>query len=133
VSVAVSVVRRRAVVLLAAGALVLMSCGGDDDSGDEPTVIDAGEEAAVEARDNVFRPEEISVVPGTEVVWTNEGRSDHDIEPVEGDNWGIAPDGFGPDATYAHTFDEPGRYAYYCTLHGTPTRGMRGAVIVREQ
>jgi plastocyanin len=28
------------------------------------------------------------------------------------------------------TFDEPGEYPYYCSLHGTTTKGMVGAIRV---
>jgi plastocyanin len=94
-------------------------------------VID-GPEADVEVLDNSFNDENIQVAPGTKVVWTNDGRQDHDIVPAEGDGFGVEPDDFGPDAVYEHTFDEPGTYRYYCSLHGTPVAGMVGAIVVKE-
>jgi plastocyanin len=113
-------------------ALMASGCGGEAGSSDAATVVEAGEDAIVEVLDNTFRPEAISVASNTEVVWTNKGRNDHDIAPVDGEDWGIAADRFGPDAAYSYRFTEPGRYTYYCTLHGTKTRGMIGAVVVRE-
>jgi plastocyanin len=81
----------------------------------------------------VFKPETIEVKPGTKVVWTNEGRNNHDIVPVAANgNWGVALEEFGADAVYSHTFTEPGVYDYYCTVHGTKTRGMIGKVVVTE-
>ena len=102
---------QRIAALAGACALALVGCGGGSGSSDATTVVEAGEPAPVDARDNTFRPEDISVAPGTEVVWTNKGRTDHDVQPVDDDDWGVAPDAFGPDATYTHTFAEPGRYA----------------------
>ena len=32
---------------------------------------------------------------------------------------------------YTHTFTAAGTYNYYCTVHGAPTSGMRGRVVVR--
>jgi plastocyanin len=114
---------------------VLVTCGFvvgcTDSSADSIELVD-GVEVPVDAIDNSFRPEQITVAPGTEVVWTNRGRSDHDILPVEGDAFGVEAAQFGPDATYRYRFTEPGEYAYYCSLHGTKTRGMVGKVVVGD-
>ena len=37
-----------------------------------------------------------------------------------------------PKATYSHVFDQPGTYAYFCTIHGTATAGMIGTIVVTE-
>jgi plastocyanin len=107
-------------------AVLLGACGGDGDAA--PVLVD--DEVAVQALDNTFRPEEITVAAGTEVVWTNDGRSVHNVLPVEGDDWGVEADDFGPDAVYGHRFTEPGTHRYYCSLHGTTTAGMVGVVEV---
>ena len=39
---------------------------------------------------------------------------------------------FQPDDTATITFDEPGVYPYYCSLHGTPSAGMDGRIRVVE-
>jgi len=122
-----------AIGVLCAGALV--GCGDDEDdgaSGDDTTPVPLveGVEAAVSALDNSFRPAEIEVAAGTEVVWTNDGRSDHNVLPVEGDAWGVEATDFGPDAEYRYRFTEPGTFAYYCSLHGTTTQGMVGTIVV---
>lgn len=90
----------------------------------------AGQRVAVQSLDGTFRPGRITVTTGTEVEWTNVGHQTHDILPVERSGWGVAEADFGPGATYAHTFDEPGTYDYYCTLHGTAHAGMIGTIIV---
>lgn len=90
----------------------------------------SGDPAEVTARDNEFDIENIQVGADTTVVWVNEGQQDHNILPVDDGDWGIDVAGFQPEATYEHTFDEPGTYRYYCSLHGTETAGMTGAVVV---
>jgi plastocyanin len=139
-------------VLLAAGAAT--ACGGDDDAGasgdgddgglagstddssggdvpDDVVAMD-GTEVAVESLDNTFRVQNIEVKAGTTVTWTNDGRNEHDVLPVEGDAWGAEVEEFQPGATFEHTFAEPGVYNYYCSIHGTTTAGMIGAVVVTE-
>jgi plastocyanin len=86
----------------------------------------------VSAVDNTFRPEDIEVAAGTEVVWTNDGRTDHDIRMVDGDDFGVEREDFAPGDEYTFRFTEPGRYPYYCTLHGTENAGMTGSVEVVE-
>ena len=113
-------------------ALVIAGCGGSDGSSSKSRTAQPVESGtvAVDAVDNAFRRAEITVALGTEVVWTNKGRSEHDVMPVHGADWGVAPAAFGPDATYSLRFTDPGTYAYYCTLHGTKTKGMIGTVTV---
>lgn len=142
-------------VLLAAGSAAACG-GGDDDSADgggdggglssdgggssdgegtdadlpDDLVVVEGTEVAVQSLDNTFRAQNIQVQPGATVTWTNDGRNEHDVLPVEGDDWGVEVEDFAPGAEYAHTFEEPGVYDYYCTLHGTTTAGMIGTVVV---
>lgn len=145
--------RRRAALallalLLAAGGAA--ACGGDDGGGDgglasgddgggegdvptgvpDDVVVLEGGEVDVQALDNTFRAQNVQVRPDTTVTWTNVGRNEHDVLPVEGDAWGVEVDGFQPGDVYSHTFDDPGVYHYYCSIHGTTTAGMIGAVVV---
>jgi plastocyanin len=141
--------RLAALGLLVAGTLA--GCGGDDGSGgdkadggggddgpalDGVVVVD-GAQADVKVLDNSFNDKNIQVAPGTKVVWTNDGRQDHDVVPAEdgegAEGFGVEPDGFGPDAVYEFTFEEPGTYRYFCSLHGTAVAGMVGAVVVQEE
>jgi hypothetical protein len=132
-------------LLLAAG--LGTACGGGDDgdtdlssSGDDGSeaevpddvVVLEGDEVTVKALDNFFRPENIQVAPGTTVTWTNDGRNEHDVLPAEGDDWGVEVEDFAPGDTYSFTFESPGVYDYYCSIHGTKTAGMVGTVVVAE-
>lgn len=142
-------------VLLAAGSAA--ACGGDDDNAeggsggggglssggsdgegggdaevpDDLVVLD-GTDVAVQSLDNTFRAQNIQVQTGATVTWTNDGRNEHDVLPIEGDAWGVEVEGFQPGDAYAHTFEEPGVYDYYCSIHGTTTAGMIGTVVVED-
>jgi plastocyanin len=134
-------------LVLVAGSLA--ACGGGDDSASgvgglsasggssdgsipEDVVVIDTDPAEVTALDNSFRPENIEVAAGTEVVWTNKGRNEHNVLHVEGDDWGVEVDDFQPGAVYSHTFDEAGVYRYYCSIHGTTDAGMIGTVVVTD-
>jgi plastocyanin len=93
----------------------------------------SGVQAAVQTIDNSFRPEEISISVGTEVVWENRGRNDHDIIPADdptATSWGVQATAFHPGDAYTHLFAEPGVYHYYCSIHGTAKAGMIGTITV---
>ena len=55
-------------------------------------------------------------------------------------NWKVSPtsvkvidqEDFDPGDEGAVTFDEVGDFPYYCSLHGTPTKGMIGGIRVVE-
>lgn len=114
-----------ATVVVAAVVGPLAGCGDDDD-----VALVEGVTSEVGVLDNTFRPGEIDVAAGTEVVWTNGGRNDHNVVPVEDDDWGVEAEDFAPGDSYRHRFTEPGTYAYYCSLHGTTTKGMVGTIVV---
>lgn len=141
--------RRRVLMVGAVVALLVpMACGGDDaqpgvsdlsstGSGapTPDTVAPNGESVEVQALDNTFRPETIEITAGTEVVFTNVGRNEHnvlpaDVAPGEMGEWGVATEDFPPRAEYRHVFTRPGTYAYYCSIHGTADVGMIGTVLV---
>jgi plastocyanin len=92
---------------------------------DEPT----GEVVDVQAVDNTFSADRVVVAPGTTVRWTNAGSNDHDVLSIGG-GFGVDEQSFRPGQTYSHVFDTPGEYPYYCELHGLPTVGMIGVVVV---
>jgi plastocyanin len=133
--------------LAVAGLVALGACGNDGSGAEGPRPVPTGDaedltgQATVEvaARDNVFESQEIRIDPGTSVRWSNEGRNDHnvldaaegwsDAKPLPSD-FGAETEDFGPGSSYEFTFEEPGTYAYYCSLHGTPNSGMFGTIVV---
>ena len=106
---------------------------GVDLSGREFSDRTGETDVEVLVRDNTFTPAYIEVSVGTTVVFPNRGRVDHNVLPaVNGAFEAIERDDLAPGAVGSITFDEPGDFPYYCSLHGTTTRGMVGAVRVVE-
>lgn len=87
----------------------------------------------VDAIDNSFVPAYVEVRRGTTVTFENDGRNPHNVLPAEeGAFEPIEQDVFQPGDVGSITFDEAGDFPYYCSLHGTTTRGMVGAIRVVE-
>ena len=118
-----------ALTLLVA-SLGLTACGGDD-GGSDTTLVE-GVTENVDALDNSFAPEELTVQAGTEIVFTNRGRNDHNVIPADSEqDWEIPVDDFKPGTEAAPIrFTEPGTYGFYCSIHGTATAGMIGTITV---
>ena len=131
-------------------ATILMVGCGSDSQDSEVTTIETvpanGEVINIQALDNSFRPVEFEIAAGTEVMFDNRGRNDHNILPdtVKDDAgltallasdtsptaWGVASTDFVPGDTYSHLFNVPGTYNYYCSIHGAPGAGMYGTLVV---
>jgi plastocyanin len=115
--------RRRLTPALLLAAALLAGCasgsGGGDDAASDPPATGVTQ---VVAKDVSFSPAAIQVPAGTEVTWSfRDGQVPHD---VHGDGWGSGdPQRSG---SFRHTFDQPGTYAYTCTLHPQ----MTGRVVV---
>lgn len=105
---------------------------GDAASGDAADSGATGVVVEVQALDNTFRADELTIAVGTEVVFTNVGRNEHNVipEPDGIQGWGVGEDRFAPGDTYAHVFTEPGVYEYVCTIHGVKRKGMVGTITV---
>ena len=134
---------RGAIAWVMVGVVLMAGCGADPDDSQRaaiPTVAPTGdtvepngEVVDVLAMDNNFLPQSITIVAGTEVRWTNNGRNDHNVVP-EGDpkavTWGVLDAAFKPTKTYSRVFTAPGTYVYYCSIHGTAKAAMFGTVVV---
>ena len=123
--------RRRLFGLAATTVLVaglgLTACGGGDD-----VELVEGVQENVDALDNSFAPEEITIPAGAEIVFSNRGRNDHNVIPADPDeDWTIEVEDFKPGSPPTSVrFTEPGTYDYYCSIHGTATAGMIGSITV---
>jgi len=105
----------------------------DDSAEDESaeTFPPNGEVLNVRSLDNSFIDEVVEVEAGTEILWTNNGRNEHNVVPVdETEMWGIETADFQPGDEYSRVFDTPGEYPYYCSIHGTAEVGMIGTIVV---
>lgn len=77
----------------------------------------------VEMKEFKFLPAEITIKAGDTVRWTNNDRAPHDAMAND-KSWKTALLRTGNSATV--TFDTPGTYEYYCSIHP----GMKAKVIV---
>ena len=84
------------------------------------------EEAAIVIDNFVFTPATITVAAGTRVTWTNRDDIPHSIVGP-GQPPGFKSLALDTEESFAHVFDRPGTYAYFCGLHPH----MKGTVVVR--
>jgi plastocyanin len=71
----------------------------------------------------IFQPAAIEVTRGSTVTWTNHDNFTHSVQ-VQGQS---DVHMMTPGQSTQITFDQPGTYAYVCTLH---TQNMKGTVVV---
>ncbi len=120
--------RRRALALTLTAVTALAACGG----GAKP-------KAEVRVKLLAFGPSPLTVRKGTTVTWTDDEPVTHTVTSgavsgvdATGLRTGQTPDGRfagrleGRGSTFAHRFDEPGTYSYYCEIH----HGMNATVVV---
>jgi len=140
----------RHVGLMVAPLAVLASCGSNAEVTNPAasSVAPNGQSITIQSLDNSFRPVEFEIEAGTEVIFENRGRNDHNILPnsVANDDelvallassdapeaWGVIAEDFVPMDVYSHIFTVPGTYPYYCSIHGSPGAGMYGVVVVTD-
>jgi plastocyanin len=99
--------------------------GGDSQAAQTP-VVSAASQMTVENRDFDFFPRELTVKTGTAVTWVNRDAAPHDATDEAG-GWGTGTLNQGESATL--TFDSPGAYRYFCTIHPN----MRATLTVAER
>jgi plastocyanin len=94
-----------------------------------PAAWSQGQEVTVRMEDNFFDQANITVEPGTTVTWVQSGNNPHTTTSYDG-LWdsGIIEGGSG--GTFSYTFEEPGRYDYFCIPH--ESMGMIGSVTVSD-
>ena len=73
-----------------------------------------------------YGPKEITVAPGTKIVWTNHDQTPH---TVTSNDKSFASKGLDTDDKFEHTFTGEGDFNYICTVHPY----MTGVVHVRKQ
>jgi plastocyanin len=121
--------------------LGVASCGGDDAAAPTRSSLEralarasvSANPASVVADDDYFQPKALKVRQGTAVTFSNEGRRIHDVIPLDGGTFRIDTDELRPGMSTTVTLDRPGTFRYFCSIHGTATRGMRGIIeVVRE-
>jgi plastocyanin len=83
-------------------------------------------DASVEITRFAFAPKEITVAPGTRVVFVNRDETPHTVAATDKS---FASKGLDTGEAYDHVFATEGDYAYFCTVHPF----MTGVVHVRKR
>ena len=85
-----------------------------------------GRTVGVDIAKFAYGPKEITIAPGTRVVWTNHDETPH---TVTSNDKSFASKGMDTDDTFEHTFSSEGDFSYICTVHPF----MTGVVHVHKQ
>ena len=113
----------------------LAGCGGSEPSPAKPEAVANGtaaaaDNAAIDVRQFQFMPGELAVTAGANLTWTNH---DDILHTATSGAMPGTPDGRfdgpmdGRGKTFSRTFDQPGRYPYFCSRHTS----MTGTVVVQ--
>ena len=94
-----------------------------------PAAWSQGQEVTVRMEDNFFDQANITVEPGTTVTWVQSGNNPHTTTSHDG-LWDSGMIEGGSGGTFSYTFEEPGRYDYFCIPH--ESMGMVGSVTVSD-
>ncbi len=81
--------------------------------------------------ESCYEPLSLTLPAGSTVVWNQMGIIEHNVVAEEGS---FQSSLLTRGETFEHMFSAPGRYPYYCSLHGGPGgKGMAGAIIIIDQ
>jgi len=79
---------------------------------------------------NRFEPANVTIPVGTTVTWRWVGGI-HDVTPTGNPAFAGSGNPVAAPHTFSHTFNSAGTYLYFCSVHGSPSAGMRGTVVVQ--
>ena len=132
----------RTAALVVVAALLFVSCGGDDggdDGGSDAAGVERPDDiedltgmdvVEIDVRDNLYEPRNFRVDPGAEIVFTNTGRNPHNVTPSEEGAFEVVTEDTLEEGPGTLVIDADGDYPFYCTIHGSPTAGQTGYVVV---
>jgi plastocyanin len=105
---------RRGMRALGAAALLALSA-----------TLSAAEPVTIDIAKFAFGPKEVTIAPGTTVVWVNHDETPH---TVAASDHSFVSKALDTDDRYEHTFAGEGDIPYFCTVHPF----MTGVVHVRK-
>jgi plastocyanin len=118
-----NLIRSASRVLRASAAPMLALCAA---LGIPASLVAAPAATTVDITKFAFAPKEVTVAPGTRIVWTNHDGAPH---TVTSNDKRFASKGLDTDDKYEYTFTTEGDFSYFCTVHPM----MTGVVHVRKQ
>ena len=121
----IRLLNRRALPLAAAVALALgvPASAAEDGNAAQVAAIAPG---AVTIDNFAFAPAALTVAPGTKITWTNKDEEPHTVVSVDGGKSFKSP-ALDTDDKFSFTFDRPGTYKYFCSIHAH----MVGTIVVK--
>ena len=134
--------RTQAGLLVATVALpaVLLGCSSDttaststaDSTTTTSTIaVNAGATVAITAGTTskfAFDPDPVTVKVGQTLTWKNDSGSSHTVTADPGQAVSFKSQTVRSGETYVNTFDKPGTYTYFCSIH--TKESMSGSVVV---
>ena len=114
--------RTRSATLLGALALLAAALGAPDVHADDAP---APRSVEVSITKFAFAPKDVTVAPGTRVVWTNRDQAPH---TVTSNDKTFVSKGMDTDDKFDHVFTAEGDFGYICAVHPF----MTGVVHVRK-
>jgi plastocyanin len=87
-----------------------------------PAVLDTAPQVVI--ANFTFTPSPLTITVGARIAWVNHDDIPHTVTDTQ---HRYSSAGLDTNDSFAHTFDAPGTYSYYCTLHPK----MTGSIIVR--
>ena len=116
--------RRSSWLLIAALALIPLASGCGSSSEGAPSRAPVATQT-VTLKDSLFKPADIAISEGQTVTWVwDDGSVPHDVRSSNSDEqFGSTVQTSG---TFSHTFNRPGRFSYFCSIHPN----MKGTVRV---
>lgn len=73
-----------------------------------------------------FKPANITIKPGTKVIWINKDTTQHTATANDGRSFDSGR--LGPGQRFSHTFKRAGKKAYHCEIHPS----MKGSVTIKR-
>ncbi|MFL5462134.1 MAG: plastocyanin/azurin family copper-binding protein [Gemmatimonadales bacterium] len=77
-----------------------------------------------------FEPANVTIPVGTTVTWTWVSGF-HNVTPTGAPEFTGSGQPVSAPHTFSQTFNSAGTYLYFCVVHGSPTAGMRGTIVVQ--
>jgi len=93
-------------------------------SSDNAKTTDAMQAAKIEISNMQFSPARVVVKSGSQVTWEQQDAAPHVV--ISSNSNELRSSTLRSGQSYTHTFNEPGTYEYYCSLHPS----MRGTIVV---
>jgi plastocyanin len=106
---------RRALPLAAAVTLALSAPALAADTS-QPQIAAATAPNAVTIDNFAFAPTLLMIAPGTKVTWINNDEEPHTVTSADGGKT-FKSGALDTDDKFSFTFDKPGTYKYFCSIH----------------